>query len=195
MNLSVAIGMDQDAVLCTVCASQRFINDVVVVPTCYLRNGLVTDRADAALSFPEVRQPTFSLQGLFHLYAEACLKIEFPCRIVGITFPFDLCVPGYWCCGGEAKQVTGCLSVLVFCLSEEAPVLVSDLPKVAVFYPMLAFFRVSPPCPSPQGFEDGRIDMDKGFLGCGVSVKVCPSPYFGVECGDQPVCRMPICSP
>ena len=31
--------------------------------------------------------------------------------------------------------------------------------------------------------------MDKGFLGRRVSVKVCPTPYFGIECGDQPVCR------
>ena len=31
--------------------------------------------------------------------------------------------------------------------------------------------------------------MDKGFLGRRVSVKVCPSPYFGIQGGDQPVCR------
>src|SRR5207247_8282801 len=35
----------------------------------------------------------------------------------------------------------------------------------------------------------GRIDMGKGFLGRGVSVEVCPSPYLGIECGNQPVCR------
>ena len=189
MNLFVAIGMNQDAILCVVCASQRFVDDVVVMPTCYLRNGLVADWADASLFLPQVRQPTFSLQGLFHLYAEACFKIEFPSRIVGITFPLYLCVPGYWCCRGQAQQVVDYLSILTFCLAEEAPVLVSDSPKVAVFYPSLAFLRVSPPCPSPQGFEDGRIDMDKGFLGGGVSVKVGPSPYFGIECSDQPVCR------
>ena len=81
------------------------------------------------------------------------------------------------------------LSVFAFCPSKEAPVLVSDSPEVAVLRPSLPFLWMSPPCPSPQGFEDGRIDMDKGFLGCCVSVKVCPSPYFGIECSDQPVCR------
>ena len=85
MNLSVAIGMDQDAVLCTVCAPQRFIHDVVVMPSCYVRNGLVTDRADASLFFPEVHQPTPSVQGLFHLHAEAFFKIDFPCRVVGVA--------------------------------------------------------------------------------------------------------------
>ena|SRR6266571_7009025 len=105
MNLSVAIGMNQDAVLCAVCTSMRFINDVVVMPTCYMRNGLVAYWADASLFLPEVHQSTFSLQGFFHLYAEACFKIEFPDRIVGVTFSFDLYVPGYWRCGGEAQQV------------------------------------------------------------------------------------------
>jgi hypothetical protein len=79
--------------------------------------------------------------------------------------------------------------LFVFCLSEEAPVLVSGPSEVPILHPSFAFCRVSPPCPSPQGVEDGRIDMGKGFLGRGVSVKVCPSPYCGIECGNQPVCR------
>jgi hypothetical protein len=75
MNLFVAIGMDQDTVLCAVCTPQRFIHDVVVMPSCYVRHWLVTDRAEAALFFPEVHQPTPSAQGLFHLHAEAFLHI------------------------------------------------------------------------------------------------------------------------
>ncbi len=189
MHLLVAIGMDQDAVLCAVCTAKRFVDEVVVMPTRYVRHGLVADRADAALFFPEVPQPTSSTQGLFHRYAKACFQRECPCRVGGMTFPLDLCVPGYWCCRGQAKQVADGLSLLAFCLSEAAPVLVSDLPKVAVFPPSLALLRMSPPCPSPPGCAEGRVDMDKGFLGCGVSGKVCPSPYWGVECGAQPVCR------
>ena len=61
MNLSVAIGMDQDAVLCVVCAAQRFVNNVVVVPACYVRHGLSADWAEAAWFFPEVHQPTSSV--------------------------------------------------------------------------------------------------------------------------------------
>ena len=61
MNLSVASGMDQDAVLCVVCTAQRFVNNVVVVPPCYVRNGLIADGAEAALFFPEVHQPTFAV--------------------------------------------------------------------------------------------------------------------------------------
>ena len=188
MNLFVAIGMNQDTVLCVVCAPQRFVDDVVVMPTCYLCHWLVTDRADAALFLPQVRQPTSSSQGLLHLYAEALFKIEFPCRVVGVACPLYLCCTGLlvWEAGTAGF---GGFSVLVFCRSKEAPVLVSDSSKVAVLHPSLPFRRMSPPCPSPQGLEDGRIDMDKGFFGCRVSVKVCPSPYFGIECRDQPVCR------
>ena len=61
MNLSVAIGMDQYTVVCLVCPPQRLIDDVVVVPACYVRNRLVADGAEAALFFPEVPQPTFSV--------------------------------------------------------------------------------------------------------------------------------------
>src|SRR5713101_570679 len=149
MNLSVAIGMNQDAVLCGVCTAQRFVHDVVIMPSRDLRDGLGADRADASLLFPEVHVPTFSLQGLFHLYAEACFKVEFPGWIVGVTVPFDfgvLFVDG--CCRGEAKPVLDGFAVLVFCLTEEAPVLVSVSPKVAILHPLLAFLRVSPPCPS-----------------------------------------------
>src|SRR6266705_6060525 len=103
MNLSVAVGMDQDAVLRTVYATQRFVYDVVVMPASYLRDRLVTDWAATALFFPEVRQPTFSVQGLFHLHAAAFFKVDFPCRVAGVTIPLNLCVPGYWYCGGQAE--------------------------------------------------------------------------------------------
>ena len=124
MNLFVAIGMDQDAVFCGVRSSQRFVHDVVVVPSRDVRDGFGTDWTDAALRFPEVHQPTFSAQGLLHFDAKAYFQIECPLRVVGVTFPLDLCVPGYWCCRGQAEQVADGFSVLVFCCSEEAPVLV-----------------------------------------------------------------------
>ena len=83
----------------------------------------------------------------------------------------------------------GGVPLLVFCLSAEAPVSVSGPSAVPILHPSFAFCRVSPPCPSPQGVEDGRIDMGKGLLGRGVSVEVCPSPYGGIACGNQPVGR------
>ena len=93
MNLSVAIGMHQDAVFCSIYAAHRFINDVVVVPACQTCDRLGTDRAGTALLFPQVGQGTFSLQGSFHLYAKAFFQIDFPCRVIWITFSFDFLAP------------------------------------------------------------------------------------------------------
>ena len=188
MNLSVAIGMDQDAVFCFVCATHRFVDDMVVVPACQTGDRLGTDRTVAALLFPKVGQGTSSLQGLFHLYAKALFQIGFPCRVVGVALSFDFRISGYGCCRGMTKPVFSSVSVFVFCCPEEMPVPISRPSKVAVGNPPFAFLRVPPSCPSPQGFEDGRVDMDKGFFSRSVSVKVRPSSYFGVELCYQPAC-------
>ena len=188
MNLSVAVWMDQDAVLCVVCPTECFIHNVVVVPSRYLGNRMATDWADASLFLPETHQSSSSLQGLFHLYAQAFFKIEFPCRIVGVAIPFDLGVLSDGCCGGQAQPVLDGFTTLLFGRAEEAPVLVSASAKIPVLHPLLALLWMSPFCPSPQHFEDGSIYTDKGFLGICVSVIVRPSPYFGVECRYQPVC-------
>ena len=188
MNLSVTVGMNKDAVLCIVCATQRFVDDVVVVPSRYLGNGLVTNWADASLFLPQVQKFPSSLQGLFHLYAQAFFKIEFPCRIVGVAIPFDLGVLADGCGGSQAQPVLDCFTTLLFCRAEEAPVLVSASAKIPVLHPLLALLWMSPFCPAPQYFEDGSIYTDKGFLGMCVSVIVRPSPYCGVECRYQPVC-------
>jgi hypothetical protein len=180
--------MNQDAVLSPVCAPHRFVHDVVVVPPCYVRDWLGAERANTALLFPKVGQGASSLQGLFPLYAEAFLKIDFPCRVVGVAFSFDFCMSGYGCCGGVTKPVFDRLPVFVLCCPEAVPVPLARPSTGAVGHPPCAFFRVSPSCPSPQGFEDGRINMDKGFFGRSVSVEVRPSSYLRVELCYQPGC-------
>ena len=179
MNLSVAVRVDQDAVLYSVCPTQRFIDDVVVVPACHLGDGLATDGADASLFLPKKQQPTLSLQGLFHLYAQAFFKVEFPCRVVGVTIPFDL---GSFCRGvlpKRGKQVLDGCAIFFFCHAEEAPVLVTESSKIPILHPLLTLLWMSSSCPSPQCFEDGGVRMDKGFLGICMSVIVRPTPYLG----------------
>src|SRR5919197_6301520 len=153
MNLSVAVWMDQDAVLCVVCPTECFIHNVVVVPSRYLGNRMATDWADASLFLPEIHQSSSSLQGLFHLYAQAFFKIEFPCLIVGVAIPFDLGVLSDGCCGGQTQPVLDGFPIFVFCRAVEAPVLVFKPPKVAVLHPSLTLLWVSPYCPLPQCFE------------------------------------------
>ena len=55
MNLSMAIGMYKNAVLCPVASTLRFVNDVMVVPARFLHDWLVAVRADAFLFFPELQ--------------------------------------------------------------------------------------------------------------------------------------------
>ena len=44
--------MDQHAVFCVIRSSQRFVDDMVVVPSRQLRDGLFAGRADTVLLFP-----------------------------------------------------------------------------------------------------------------------------------------------
>ena len=188
MHLSVAIGVNQDPVFCAVCAPHHFVDDGVVVPACQTCDRLGTDRAGTALLFPQVGQGTFSLQGSFHLYAKAFFQREFPCRVVGVACSLNFLRSGYWCCGGVAKPVSARVAVPVFCRPAKVPVPISRPSAVPVGDPPFALLRVSPSCPSPQGFEDGRIDMDTGCFRRSVSVEVRLSPYCRVELGDHPVC-------
>ena len=188
MNLSVAIGMDQDTVFRSVCATHRFGHNVVVMPACHLCERVGTDGTVAVVFFPQVEQGTSSSQGLFHLYAKALFTVDFPCGIVGITVSFHFGESGHRCCRGQAKPGLDGFSLVVFCRTEEAPTSIFQPSKVAVGDPPFAFLRVPPSCPSPQGFEDGRIDMNKGFLRRSMSVEVRPSSYFGVALCYQPGC-------
>src|SRR5262249_1957782 len=85
------------------------------------------------------------------------------------------------CGGGQAQPILDGLAIFVFSSAEEAPVLVSESPEVAIFHPSLALPWMSPSCPSPQRFEDGGVDMDKGFLGRCMSVIVCHPRIFGLS--------------
>ena len=69
MNLSVAIGVDQNAVVCAICASHRFINDVVVVPTGYSFNldGTVIYLTMAALFIAQATQVELTIEQMFLL--------------------------------------------------------------------------------------------------------------------------------
>src|SRR5262249_18441346 len=98
-----------------------------------------------------------------------------------VAFPFDLGMVPDGCGGGQAQPILDGLAIFVFSSAEEAPVLVSESPEVAIFHPSLALPWMSPSCPSPQCFEDGGVDMDKGLLGRCMSVIVCPPSYFRVE--------------
>jgi len=111
MHVSVAMGMQQDAVFCSRCAAQRFLNAGVVVPACQGCERVGADRAGTALRCPQVGQGTFSLQGFFHLSAAAFFPREGPGRVVGGAVACDCRLSGSWGCGGVAKPVADGVAV------------------------------------------------------------------------------------
>ncbi len=55
MHLRMAVRVQQDAIFCLIRSSVDTPDDMVVMPSRYLRDQLLTDRTDAALFFPKVQ--------------------------------------------------------------------------------------------------------------------------------------------
>jgi len=55
MNLPMTVGMYQNAVLSPVAPTFRFVDDMVVVPTCFLCDWLIAVWTDAILFIPELQ--------------------------------------------------------------------------------------------------------------------------------------------
>ena len=189
MNLCVAVRMNQQTIFCVVCSTQRFVDDVVAVPSGHLGDRLVTDRAAPVLLTPQVRQHPFSSQVILHLYAQAFFQIDFPCWVIRIAVTLDFDVPPAGCCISQAEQVFILLALVVFAFAEETPTLIAVVPKVFILDPPVVLVGVSSARPSPQCLEASRIHIDKGFVADDMAMKVCPASYFGVEQGYQRICR------
>ena len=164
MNLPVTVRMNKGTVLCMIRSSHRFVDDVVVVPTGYFGQWLVTVGADAPLFLPQIRQCLASLQGWRYLYAVALFKIRFPFRIIGVARPLDLHLALDGDGGCLEQRFLGGFSSGIFCCSRERPRSVTDSFKVTVLDPLLPFAWVPPLCPLPQGLEDGVVYMAQGFF-------------------------------
>ena len=74
-----------------------------------------------------------------------------------------------------------CFTVLRLLSCKEAPVAVTNGPKITISYPMGLFAWVSSFSPLPEVFEDAVVNVIKGFLGACVAVVVDPTPDHRVE--------------
>src|SRR5215472_16967678 len=93
MNLSMAIGVEQDAIIHVVWPPQGSPDDVMVVPSRDLCDLLLANGTDPLLLFPEVQQFPSSLQIVSHPDPQALLKVDFAFRIVGVGVSFNLGMP------------------------------------------------------------------------------------------------------
>src|SRR2546421_4721261 len=82
---------------------------------------LVTDWAQTALLFPEMDQPLFSFERVYHLHVEAFFVVAFPFRIIRVGLPTDFGVSFDWHMGSVCEIMR-----LFFCRCVEHPIVSSD---------------------------------------------------------------------
>lgn len=75
----------------------------MVVPTREFGDFLVTDGAETLLFFPQAQQLVALSEVIRHFEAKTFLKIDFPLRVIWISFAFDFRVPLDGSIGGIPK--------------------------------------------------------------------------------------------
>ncbi len=156
----------------------------MTMPSRHLGDPLATDWAQAALLFPQIDQPLFPFQGVYHLHVETFFVVAFPQRVIWIRLSTDFRVPVDWhVCGGcEIMHV-------LFYRSEEHPVVSCDGFEVFLRNPFIGLLWVFPLHPSSHCSIDLVIYCVEGFFAYYMLVIVGPSPNDGVQLDNQMTCR------
>jgi hypothetical protein len=90
MDLPVAVGVQEDTVLCGIPAPMRPPDHMMVVPACEPGDLLVTNRTETVLVFPQVQQLPATFEGVRHLHAEAFFEVHFPLGVIRFAVPLTL---------------------------------------------------------------------------------------------------------
>jgi len=189
MDLPVAVGVQEDTVVCGIPTPMRPPDHVMVVPSGKSGDLLVANRTETVLLLPQVEQLPSAFEGVCHLHAEAFFEVHFPLGVIRVRCPFDLDMPlnGHVPCTKE-REFMG-LPLLTRVCPYEGPL--SSIARVKVFFrhPSMRLLRVPPYGPGPQTLKDGCIHFDEGDLTHHVTVIVRPPAYHRVELGDQMASR------
>ena len=65
----------------------------MAVPSSNLGDLLLTDWAESALLFPEVKEPLFALEGGDRFHVETFFKVAFPCKVIRVSLSLDFQMP------------------------------------------------------------------------------------------------------
>ena len=150
---------------------------------------LVTDWAEAPLFFPEVQEPSFSLEPADHVHIKPFLEVGFPGRIEGIGLGTNFRVPLNWYRVGREQAHHLDLTLLTLeDPSKHPPIRASGRP-VFLLDPPACFVSVPSLCPGPEGFEDFMINRMKHVLADHMAMIQGPSTDLWIEFGDQFSCR------
>ena len=93
MDLPVAVGVQEDTVVCSIPATVRPPDHMMVVPSRKSGDLLVAHRTEAVLVFPQVQQLPATFEGVRHLHAEAFFEVHFPLWLIRIGCAFDFAMP------------------------------------------------------------------------------------------------------
>ena len=174
MDLPVAVGVQEDTVVCGMLAPMRSPDHGMVVPSRESGNLLVAARTETVLLFPQVQQLPSAFEGVCHLHAEAFFEVHFPLGVIRVCCPFDLDMPlnGHVTCTHERDFMGWPLLVRV--CPHEGPLASPVRAKVLLRYPAARLLRVPPCGPGPQTLEDGCIHFVEDDLTHHVAVIVRP---------------------
>ena len=89
----MAIGVQEDTVLCCIPAPMRPPDHVMVVPSGESGDLLVANRTETVLLLPQVEQLPSAFEGVCHLHAEAFFEVHFPLGVIRVRCPLNLDMP------------------------------------------------------------------------------------------------------
>jgi hypothetical protein len=115
----------------------------VKAPACDPGNSLVAHGATATLFIPEIAKSTSTPKRVPHLICFAFLEVGFIGRVVRVGFAFDFDMSFNGRVHGAVQPKLAQLPLVVAAFTEEGPIPVLVQPKVLLFAPVRAFFRVS----------------------------------------------------
>ncbi len=141
---------------------------------------LVANWAPAALLFPQVDQPLFPFEGVYHFHVKTFLVVAFPFRVIRVGLSTDFGV-------SFKRHMYGLCEIMrfLFCSSIEHPIVSCDGLAVFLRNPFIRFVRVSPFHPSSYRSIDLVVYRIEGFFAYYVLMIECPSSHDGVKLDDQ----------
>ena len=185
MNPVMALRVKQDAVRSAARTTHHAGYAVVQAPPSESSDFGIAHRAEAALFKPEKAKKAGAPKRVPHMVPFAFLEVGFVGRIVGIRVASNLDMSSNGSVASQSQPQFVPLSLVITCLSDEAPVSIPVLLKVFLLDPAQGFVSVSSSGPSPQTREDFVIHASKRALTHDVPMIIGPTSNLGVELINQ----------
>ena len=180
VNPVVALWMKQNAVVYTRGTTHHTGDAMMETPSRDPGDLRIAYGAEATLQIPEKAKCSRTPKRFRHMISFAFLEVGFVCRIVRVSFAFDLNVSLDGRATSEQQPHFVRCALVIAHFPEESPVVIALPLKIFLFEPASGLFWMPSSGPLPQSSEDGRVNAFKYAFTYHVSVIVGPASYFGV---------------